>query len=75
MHNVYLGLSFAPLKMLALVLKPNYYLLVAGTDFNLHLYRLLINSKDILQCKIEEIHRFQMASNPMSFTLVEPTQT
>jgi hypothetical protein len=44
---MYLGLPFAPLKMLGLVLKPNYYLLVAGTDFNLHLFRIHINAKDV----------------------------
>lgn len=75
MQNVYLGLPFAPLKMLALFLKPIYYLLIAGTDFNLHLFRIHINSKDVSQCKTEEVNRFQMGSNPISFSLIEPTQT
>lgn len=75
MPNAYIGLPFAPLKMLVVALKQNYYLLVAGTDFNIHLFRFTINYKDVAQCKTEEINRFQMGSNPISFAVIEPSLT
>lgn len=32
-QNIYIGIPFAPLKLLGLTLRQNQYLLVAGTDF------------------------------------------